>query len=434
VNRFFMYTFGCRCNQADSAGIRASLSRSSMEETDCCRDAELVVVNSCTVTHRTDQQVRQMVRRLCRENPGARVVVTGCYAERDPEALASIQGVDLVVGNFDKQRLDEIVLEYEEPCSKRIIRSPLDSLIPDAIARMSRTGGKTRPFIKLQDGCDARCSYCIVPLVRGPGKSARPEEILDEIRELVRAGFKEIVLTGVHLGSYGRKLTPRVRLVDLLVRILEIRGLGRLRLSSLEPMRFQREIVLMAAENPIIAPHFHIPLQSGSNKILRRMRRPYTAGYFLDLLEYIHAILPNAAIGSDIIVGFPGETDSDFHETCELVDKAPLTYLHVFPFSAREKTDAFSMPDAVSSGIIKERSRILGDISRRKNLAFRRRFLGSRLPALTLAKEEAMGERIALTENYIHTRLNECGLPPNRLVTVRIDSVQGDRTAASIAD
>ncbi len=414
--------------------MRASLCRSSMEETDCCRDAELVVVNSCTVTHRTDQQVRQIVRRLCRENPGARLVVTGCYAERDPEALARIQGVDLVVGNCDKQRLSEIVLEDLEPCSKRIIRSPLNSRIHDGSARMSQTGGKTRPFIKLQDGCDARCSYCIVPNVRGRGRSARPEEILDEIRDLVQAGFKEIVLTGVHLGTYGWKLTPRVRLVDLLGRILEIDGLGRVRLSSMEPMRFQREIVRMAVENPIIAPHFHIPLQSGSNKILRRMRRPYTAAYFLDLLEYIHAALPDAALGSDVLVGFPGETDNDFRETCELVDKAPLTYLHVFPFSARENTDAFSMPDVVSAAIIKERSRILGEISRRKNLAFRGRFLGRKLPALTLAREETMGEFIALTENYIHTRLTECSLPPNRLVTVRIDSVQGDRTAASIAE
>jgi len=431
VSKFFIYTFGCRCNQADSAAIRESLHRSSFEEAGSRGDAELFVVNSCTITHRTDQQVRQTVRKICRENPDAQVVVTGCYAERDPEALASIRGVNLVVGNAAKDRLAEIIQD-DDATRGRIIRTPLDSARDYLMAPMSHTGGKTRPFIKLQDGCSAQCSYCIVPAVRGPGRSAAPDDIVREVQMLVQRDFKEIVLTGVHLGTYGLKLEAPTRLVDLLRRILDVPGLGRLRLSSIEPMRFDRSIVKLAAQNPVFSPHFHLPLQSGSDRILRRMRRPYRAARFLNLLEFIHSQLPTAALGTDILVGFPGESDQDFKDTCELVCKSPLTYLHVFPFSARQHTDAWSMPDAVSPDVIRQRASTLRRISQEKNLAFRRRFLGRLVPALTLAKEEEMGESVILTENYIHARVENKVLPPNQLVQVRIDSVQPSFTTATI--
>ncbi len=431
MSKFFIYTFGCRCNQADSAAIRASLHRNSLEEAGSHEEAEFVVVNTCTVTHRTDQQVRQTVRRLCRDNPNARVVVTGCYAERDPETLASIRGVDLVVGNAAKDNLVEI-LRDEDPTRGKIIRTPLDSARDYLIAPMSETGGKTRPFVKLQDGCSARCSYCIVPAVRGPGRSAAPDDVVREVQALVNAGYKEIVLTGVHLGTYGLKLVEPTRLADLLRRILAVPGLGRLRLSSIEPMRFDRGIIKLAKENPTFAPHFHLPLQSGSDCILRRMRRPYRAGRFLDLLEFIQSNLPTAALGTDILVGFPGESERDFMDTCNLVSKSPLTYLHVFPFSAREQTDAWSMPDQVPPPVIRERTLTLRRISEEKNLAFRRRFLGLVLPALTLAKEEGMGESVVLTENYIHARAAKSSNPPNQLVQVRVDAVNPSFTAATV--
>ncbi len=430
MSRFFIYTFGCRCNQADSASMRAGLSSRSLEETREVRQADLVVVNTCTVTHRTDQQVRQTVRRLHRENPSARVIVTGCYAERDPQALASIPGVSLVVGNADKDRLVEVLDEAESGDGCTIVRRPLDHGRDYLVAPMSQTGGKTRPFVKLQDGCDARCSYCIVPAVRGPGRSARPEDILAEIRSLVDHGYQEIVLTGVHLGTYGRKLGTASSLVDLLHRILQVPGLGRLRLSSIEPMRFSRAIVSLAAGNPAFAPHFHIPLQSGSDRILRRMRRPYTAARFLDLLEFIRATLPTAALGTDVLAGFPGETDQDFEETCALILRSPLTYLHVFPFSARKGTDAYSMSDQVSPAVIHERARVLRSIAQDKNMAFRRGFLGRVLPALTLAKEEGMGDSVVLTENYIHARIPGCTLLPNHMIAVRVVDVRPNGTFA----
>lgn len=430
MSKFYVHTFGCRCNQADSASLRAELCRKSLEESRRHQDADLVVVNTCTVTHRTDQQVRQTVRKLRRENPQARVVVTGCYAERDPQTLASIPGVNLVVGNADKDRLVELLESGDHQVRGKIIRTPLDAGRDYVLAPMSQTGGKTRPFVKLQDGCDARCSYCIIPAVRGPGRSARPEDILSEIRALVDYGYQEIVLAGVHLGAYGRKLEPPASLVDLLRRILEIPGLRRLRLSSMEPMCFSRAIVRLAAGNPVFAPHFHIPMQSGSDRILRRMRRPYTAARFLDLLEYIRASLPAAGIGTDVLVGFPGETDKDFEDTCGLIRRSPLTYLHVFPFSARAGTDAYCAPDQVSPRIIHDRARVLREIAQEKNLAFRRSFLGRILPAITLAKEEEMGEAVVLTENYIHARIPARTLPPNRLINVRIEDVQPDATFA----
>jgi threonylcarbamoyladenosine tRNA methylthiotransferase MtaB len=433
MSKFFVYTFGCRCNQSDSAAIRQGLFGKAHQETADPCDAELLVVNTCTVTHRADQQVRQTLRKLHRENSGARLVVTGCYAERDPQALAAIPGVDLVLGNSEKERLAEIVEDDPLRSTDRVIRTPVEGARDYLLTPMSHTGGKTRPVVKLQDGCDARCSYCIVPSVRGPGRSARPEDILAEIRNLVARGAQEIVLTGVHLGTYGRKFAEPTSLAELLEQILCIPGLGRLRLSSIEPMRFSPGLVKLALRHPNFARHFHIPLQSGSDRILRRMRRPYTAARFLDLLQYIRESLPEAALGSDVLAGFPGETDEDFEQTCSLIERSPLTYLHVFPFSAREGTDAFAMPHPTPASALQERTRRLRRLSQEKNFAFRRQFAGQHLAGITLAREEEMGESVVLTENYLQVKVPP-GAPPNTLVTVRIDRVLPSSIEATILE
>jgi threonylcarbamoyladenosine tRNA methylthiotransferase MtaB len=429
--KFFISTFGCRCNQADSSEMRARLCAGELEETKSPEDADLIVVNSCTVTRRADQQVRQAVRRYHRENPDARLVVTGCYAERDPETIAGIPGVSKVLGNADRKRLAD-VWHADTAAGEKIIRSPLGADRDFLMTGAARWGGKTRPFIKLQDGCDARCSYCIVPAVRGASRSAAPEEILAGIRSLVERGYQEIVLTGVNLGTYGRRLKPPVRLADVLARVLEIPGLGRLRLSSVEPMSFDLSIIELAAAHRNFAPHFHIPLQSGSGRTLRRMRRPHTPARFLDLLEYIQSRLPAAGLGTDVLAGFPGETEEDFRETCELVRKAPLSYLHVFPFSAREGTEAFSLPDRIPPAVLDKRCEILREISQSKNLEFRRRFLGQVVPAIGLDLEEEMGEGIALTENYIHVRISDGAVASNRLIRIRIEDVQPGGTRGSV--
>ncbi len=432
MSKFSVWTFGCRCNQADSAAIRDSLCRRSMSESSTHLDADLVVVNTCTVTHRADKQVRQAIRRLHRENPEARVIATGCYAERDPHSLAAMPGVCLVLGNAEKARLADLIEDRAQPLQGKIIRTPLDAGGDYLVPPMAHTGGKIRPLVKLQDGCDAHCSYCIVPQVRGPGRSAHPENILAEIRSLVDHGFQEVVLTGVHLGAFGRKLKGHIRLAELLRRIAEIPGIGRIRLSSIEPMCFDRAIVRLAAESPIFAHHFHIPMQSGSDRILRRMRRPYTAARFRQLLRHIRSELPDVGLGTDVLIGFPGETDQDFAETCELIEDSPLTYLHAFPFSPREGTEACSLPGQIPSHVMKRRLGKILEISRSKNLVFRRRFLGRTLPAITLAKEEDLGTSVVLTGNYIHARVPGLSIPPNRLINIRIEDVQLDVTTASI--
>jgi threonylcarbamoyladenosine tRNA methylthiotransferase MtaB len=428
---FYLCTFGCRCNQADSAGMRASLRRSSLLETSDARQADLIVVNSCTVTRRADQQVRQAVRRLHRENPEARIVVTGCYAERDPRTLAGIPGVSLVLGNADRSRISQLWTANREH-GDRILRSPLRDKPGPAPAGAAFIGARTRPYVKLQDGCDARCAYCIVPFVRGAARSVSPEAVLEEIRSLVDQKFQEIVLTGIHLGAYGRKLPRPWKLAELLRQILLIPGLGRLRLSSIEPMDFDREIVVLAAENGSVARHFHIPLQSGSDRILRLMRRPYRAAQFLELLRHIHSHLPDAALGSDVLVGFPGETEADFEMTCEVIRSSPLAYLHVFPFSAREGTEAWSMPNPVPPPRIRERCETLRRLSKSINLEFRRRFIGSILPAVSLSRNEDEGGAAALSENFIHVHISGPPPPPNRLIDIRIREVSSDRTWAAI--
>jgi threonylcarbamoyladenosine tRNA methylthiotransferase MtaB len=433
MSKFFISTLGCRCNQADSAGIRTRLCGSNLHEAEDFRDADLIVINSCTVTRRADQQVRQTVRRLHRDNPEARIVVTGCYAERDPEILAAIPGVSLVLGNGDRDRLAEVWRDRHSP-GAHILRTPLPAAGDSLSVNATQTGVKTRPFVKVQDGCDARCAYCIVPSVRGPGRSATPEDILREIHRLIGAGYQEIVLTGVHLGTYGRRLPHPVRLTDLLIRILEIPDLGRIRLSSIEPMDFDPSLAALAAEHRAFAHHFHMPLQSGSDRILRLMRRPYSAERFMYLLQEIKTNLPAAGIGTDVLVGFPGESDADFEATCEIVRQSPLAYLHVFPFSPREGTEAATMPGRVTPGVVRERCQIIREISAMKNLSFRQRFAGQVLPAISLANEEEMGESVALTGNYIHARIAGEAVPPNRLVNIRIDEVRRNITHATLTD
>jgi threonylcarbamoyladenosine tRNA methylthiotransferase MtaB len=248
----------------------------------------------------------------------------------------------------------------------------------------------------------------------------------------VERGYQEIVLTGVHLGTYGRKLADRTSLADLLRNILEIPHLGRIRLSSIEPMHFDRGIVRLAAGNRAFAPHFHIPLQSGSDRILRCMRRPYTAARFRELLDFIADQLPDVGLGTDVLAGFPGETPEDFQATCDLVRKSPLSYLHVFPFSARPGTDACSMKDRIPPGTIRERVQVLRALSGEKNLAFRRGLVGRSLPAITLAKEEQAGSSVVLTDNYIHARVDGLQVPPNRLVTARIVEARAESTVAVV--
>jgi threonylcarbamoyladenosine tRNA methylthiotransferase MtaB len=432
MSRFFIWTFGCRSNQADSAGMREGLLRLSMTESETFLDADVIIINTCTVTHRSDKQIRQIIRRIHRENPSARVLVTGCYAQRDPEAVASLPGVRLVLGNREKPRLPEFLKEIAAPSESKIFCASLDAADNYEMPSITHTSSKRRPLVKLQDGCDGCCAYCIVPYVRGPGHSARPEDVLAEIQSLSNQGYQEIVLTGINLGAYGRRINGHARLIDLLRRIVGIPELGRIRLSSIEPIYLDYEIIKLAANHQVFARHFHIPIQSGSDRILRLMRRPYTTDQFHNLLSLIHQELPDAGLGTDVLIGFPGETEQDFEETCSLLEEMPLSYLHAFPFSPREGTEAFSLPDRVPSHIMKRRLHKVLEIGRSKNLAFRQQFQEQILPAVTLDKEEEAGESVVLTHNFIHARVSNLTVSPNQLVEVRIEEIRPDATYATL--
>ena len=420
--KFYIATFGCRTNQADSAALREEFQLQEFEETLRPSEADVVVVNSCTVTHRSDQQVRQLTRRMCRESPGARIFITGCYAQREPLSLAGIPGVDAVVGNSHKGELVRIAtgsgqadaspLGHHEIAA--IYRDDFKKIRSMEVTAAAQTGGRTRPFVKIQDGCDAKCSYCIIPQVRGPSRSVPPELILDQVRCLIDQGFKEVVLTGIHIGSYGIHFKNRVSLDQLLQQIVSLSGLRRLRVSSIEPMKLSRRVIELAASCDRIAPHFHICLQSGSDSVLRRMRRPYTIRRFSSIVEEIDRRLPDAGIGTDIITGFPGETEADHRQTVDFVQQMPFTYLHVFPYSDRPGTVASQMPDQVRSQDIRARADELRCLSEEKNRAFRKRFAGKKLSVLTLTEKEE-GLRTALSGNYLKAKVDDT-VPANCII------------------
>ena len=416
--KIYIATFGCRTNQADSAAIVEDFAAAGYDETFQPEEADVVVVNSCTVTHRSDQQVRQLTRSLMRRNPDARVLVTGCYAQRAPEALARLKGLTGVVGNTRKADLVTIAETDpsgidDRPRSTRLYLDDFEKVRAIRLVHGTPVGGRTRPFVKIQDGCDAKCSYCIIPSVRGPSRSVPPDQILEQVRRLVAEGFREIVLTGIHIGTYGMHLNPRYPLDRLLSDLVQVEGLGQIRLSSIEPMELSRRVIRLAASTDRLAPHFHICLQSGSDRILKRMLRPYDTGRFLSLVEPIREQLPLAAIGTDVIVGFPGETEEDHQATLELIERGPFTYLHVFPYSDRPGTTASSMIDKVSPAVIKRRAGELRRLGARKNRAFRRRCMTETLTLLTLT-DSCDGRREALTGNYVPAQVPD-SVPANTL-------------------
>jgi threonylcarbamoyladenosine tRNA methylthiotransferase MtaB len=429
---FFISNFGCRASQSEGASIHEELIQSHASESSSAFDADVVIVNSCTVTEEADRQVRQLIRRVAARNPGARVIVTGCYAQRAPEDLASLPGVRYVVGNSHKPAVGQLavgMLQDDEDfsthgradilCSSIFLERRLEP------AAHLGSGGRTRAVVKVQDGCNANCSFCIIPSVRGRSRSLPPERVLREVAELVSRGYKEIVFSGIHLGTYGRDLSPKTNFFDLLLRVLEIRRLERLRLSSIEPLEVTPEIIDLVAQNPRMAHHFHIPLQSGADSILRAMRRPYSAAYYANLLNGIRARVPDASIGADVMVGFPGETDADFIATYRLIEESPLTYLHVFPFSPRPGTLAAGMPFEVPEHATRHRGKALRELMAGKNEAFRRGMVGRVIEVLVLEDQPEHGWRPAISNNFIRAKVPGT-MPENEWVRVRVIAPEAD--------
>jgi threonylcarbamoyladenosine tRNA methylthiotransferase MtaB len=400
--KYSIITFGCRVNQADSFAIARDLhARGAVETTP--QDAELVVVNSCSVTATADQGVRQTIRRIVRDNPGVRVVVTGCYATRRPDEISELPNVAHIVSNDEKDDLVERLapsLGIPRPEETTAVRygngdGPCgNSLSPGA-------AGRTALTLRVQTGCDEKCSYCIIPRTRGTGRSRPLPAITRQIAEAIASGYREIAIAGVHLGSYGRDLQDSTSLSALIRVLAEWNADVLFRISSLEPMDCTAEIVDLVAASPRLAPHFHLPLQHGSNEILRAMRRPYTATAYASLVARIHDRLPHASIGSDLIVGFPGESGAHFAETEGLLRDLPLTHLHVFPYSDRPGTDAASLKGRVDGAVIRDRGRRLRDIGHEMSVRFRQSQRGTSRRALTVDDGWS-----AVTDNYLKVRLD----------------------------
>ena len=490
---YYVQNFGCRATQADGAAIERQFEERGLERATAPDQAEVVVLNTCTVTASADQDARAAIRRVHRENPQARIVVTGCYAQRSPDELAALPGVTQVIGNSHKHQLAALVQEFAEAQSKASAgfvplaelistcdlsrrpttndqrRFPLqrpttedqgllrtgelrnenrelrtDVWVSDIFAHtdflaapvFDAANERTRPNLKVQDGCDNRCSFCVIPYVRGHSRSMRLERILDEVSNLVSAGYRELVISGINLGRWGRDLEPAVRspvfdfrdnldlqtcgardngivnplqssetialsrgrdrtpnaehrrlnFVTLIRAVLDSTELEKLRISSVEPMDWTDELIALVASSPRIAKHAHVPMQSGSDAVLRRMHRKYRPWHYREKIEKIRSAMPTAAIGADVMVGFPGETDAEFEETRRMIEDLPFTYMHVFTYSPRPGTPAALVPRQVPVSVARERNRILRDLGTQKKHAFMQGFVGKTVEAITLAR------------------------------------------------
>jgi threonylcarbamoyladenosine tRNA methylthiotransferase MtaB len=499
VPGYYVENFGCRATQADGAALERQFEERGMSRASTPAQASVVVLNTCTVTAAADQDARSAIRRVRRRNPEAQIVVTGCYAQRAPEEIAALPGVSFVIGNSHKHQLVDLMLEKTPVAETTFI--PLASLTENRELRTENSifvsdifahtellaapvfdaaNERTRPNLKVQDGCDNRCSFCVIPYVRGQSRSLGLDRIIREVNGLLESGYRELVVSGINLGRWGRdrdlraqpsapsqnltsevrsprsdtqRLTPeaafpnprvesrKAGFEDLIRAILSETALEKLRISSVEPMDWTDELIFLVASSPRIAKHAHVPMQSGSDAVLRRMHRKYRPWHYRAKIEKIRAAMPTAAIGADVMVGFPGETDSEFEATRRMIEDLPFTYLHVFTYSARPGTPAAEMANQVPVHIARQRNRILRELAAEKKLSFMRGFIGKEIEAITLrscgvgapardgvdtnsaeVETSTSGFTEALTDNYLKLHLRGHH-EPNRWLQARIDDV-----------
>jgi threonylcarbamoyladenosine tRNA methylthiotransferase MtaB len=447
VEEYHVENFGCRASRADGEAIASGLREAGLSRADSVGKATVVILNTCSVTAEADRDARAFLRKVGRANPGARVIITGCYAQRAPEEVAALGGVDVVVGNSHKSLVVETALGLVSPAdrsseqlisvdsllaktssalrSASVWHDPLFAHSEVAALPFAADAHQTRPNLKVQDGCGNRCSFCIIPVTRGPSRSVSLDECLRAVEAFAESGGKELVLSGINLGRWGRDLSPVARFEELVAAILERTALPRLRISSVEPMDWSSELIGLFRQygcgpHPRLARHAHLPLQSGSDAVLRWMHRRYRPWHYAAKVEEIRAALPDAAIGADVMIGFPGESNALFRETYEFIERMPFTYLHVFPFSARPGTAAFAMHgvNPVHGEAVKERKAALKRLISRKNEAFRARFVGRELSVVTLqGGDSAVTE--ALSDNFIPVSVSG-SWPANELLRVAI--------------
>ncbi|MSP38144.1 MAG: tRNA (N(6)-L-threonylcarbamoyladenosine(37)-C(2))-methylthiotransferase MtaB [Deltaproteobacteria bacterium] len=426
-------TLGCKINQYDSAVIQSRLAEAHSfvpfeERADC------YVINTCTVTDHADWEARQWVRRAKRLNPAAKVLVTGCYAQINPDEVAAVAGVDYVVG---LNRLDDLVrfIDAPAPAQTQIAVSDVKRERGVAVLGTRALPGHTRAFLKIQEGCNYTCTYCIIPTARGLSRSVTPRQVMEQVKLLADAGYKELVLTGIHLGGYGYDLTPKIDLAALVETIAESRLMARIRLSSLDPREVPDRLLDLMASSEIICPHLHICAQAGDDAILKAMRRNYDQAFYRDLLMRVRQRLPDAALGSDIIVGFPGESDAQFESSLAYFALLPLTYFHVFPYSSRRTTVAATLPDHLPGAVKKIRAQRMRALGVLKKNDFAAGFVGQTASVLVEKKIlRAGGVQRGFTRNYLQVALSGAGQFANREILVQLDGLRDGCLTATISD
>ncbi len=425
--RFAIATLGCKVNQYDSAIIESRLGALGMDRGEFDQPADVYIVNTCTVTDRADSESLRLARRARRLNPNARVIMTGCLAQASPEKLSHAPEIDAIVG---LGRLGDLERAVNGVAVDRVMVSNLRKeratieLAPVALE------GHTRAFLKLQEGCDQFCSFCIVPFSRGLSRSVDPRRVIEAIDGMHERGFREVILTGVHLGGYGKDLDPAIALEELLEMIAERSPIGRVRISSLDPEELSDRVISIVARSEKFCPHFHLPLQAGDDDVLARMRRRYTTSHYRERVQKILEAMPDAAIGTDLIVGFPGESPQQFEESYEFVESLPLAYFHVFPYSVRSGTTAAKFADRVASGEIKRRAASMRDLGERKRIKFAQRMIGRKLKVLL--EERSQGRLTGYSRNYVRVITDGSEDLTNFEVEVEASLVQGASVVGQI--
>lgn len=406
-------TLGCKVNQSESASIEGILRENNYEMVNHSDGPDICIINTCSVTSKSDYQSRQLVRKAVRS--GAKVIATGCYAQLKPEEISDIDGINAILGNSDKDGLLDCIKNLSRNNKPSVIVNPPTARLKSAPYYSDRS----RAFLKIQDGCNFSCTYCTVPMARGKSRSLGRDDILSSVDGLIADGYREIVLTGIHIGSYGLELKPKSSLLEIVEQITGSFPQVRIRLSSIEPQEFKMEFLKLIREGKVCS-HLHMPLQSGSDKILKAMNRRYSTAFFKELINNILTECPDISIGTDLITGFPDESDSDFNTTVKFIENLPISYLHVFPYSKRPNTKASIMDNQISTKIAKERVKRLLEISNNKKNAYMKRSLGSTLNVIIEKKIKNQGFYSAISDNYLRIHVKSDSLISGQIIRVMV--------------
>jgi threonylcarbamoyladenosine tRNA methylthiotransferase MtaB len=421
MRKVSFYTIGCKLNFAETSTISEEFKKRGFEIVEFGEPADVCVINTCSVTENADRDCRRIVRKALKVSPNAFIIVTGCYAQLRPDEIAKIEGVDLILGSNEKFKIFDFVGDFHKNYHAQIFVSPISEISEFHIASSTPTSDRTRAFLKVQDGCDYNCSYCTIPLARGESRSPEVNIILEKAKTLAQLGYKEIVLSGVNVGDYGRKIGTN--LFELVKELEKIDGIERIRISSIEPNLLTEEMIDYFISSEKICNHFHIPLQSGSDEILRKMRRRYNSELYRRRIEYIKSKDPDACIGADVIVGFPGESEKHFETTYNFISDLPISYLHVFAYSERPNTDAVNLPGKVPIEERHKRSEMLRNLGLRKKMAFYRQMVGKEFDVLW-ESEVKDGKMFGFTRNYVKVGVPYNPSLVNKIVPVKVVGVE----------